>query len=41
MTFSTDMLAALFLLLSFLGLIGGMLFHWSSDTSWKDRPVIQ
>jgi len=41
MNLSTEVLAALFLLLGFLGLIGGILVRWSSDTSWKERSVIQ
>ena len=41
MNLSTDALAAVFLLLGFLGLIGGILARWSSDTSWKERSVIK
>ncbi len=38
---SSGEVAALVMLLGFLGLIGGMLVRWSSDTSWKEGPVIQ
>ena len=36
---SSGEIAAMVMLLGFLGLIGGILFRWSSDTSWKDRSV--
>ena len=32
-------IAAIVMLLGFLGLIGGILFRWSSDTSFKERSV--
>jgi hypothetical protein len=38
---SSGEIAAMVMLLAFLALIGGILVRWSSDTSWKDRPVIQ
>jgi hypothetical protein len=41
MHLSTDVVAAVFLLLGFLGLIGGILVRWSSDESWKERSVVQ
>jgi hypothetical protein len=39
--FTMDAAAAMFLLLSFLALIAGILVRWSSDTSWKERPMIK
>jgi hypothetical protein len=36
---SSGDVAAILMLLGFLGLIGGILFRWSSDTSFKDRSV--
>jgi hypothetical protein len=39
--FTMDAAAAMFLLISFLGLIAGILVRWSSDTSWKERPMIK
>ena len=36
---SSGEIAAMVMLLRFLGLIGGILFRWSSDTSWKERSV--
>lgn len=39
--FTMDLAAAMFLLLGFLALIGGFLVRWSSDTSWKEGPVIK
>jgi hypothetical protein len=36
-----DVAAAMFLLLGFLALIFGFLVRWSSDTSWKERPMIK
>ena len=39
--FSTGDFAAIGVLLGFLALIGGILFRWSSDTSWKERSVIK
>ena len=40
-TFTMGDVAAMVTLLGFLGLIGGILFRWSSDTSWKERSVIK
>ncbi|MGH9390512.1 MAG: hypothetical protein ACRD1Z_12915 [Vicinamibacteria bacterium] len=37
--FSMGDVAAMVMLLGFLGLIGGILFRWSSDTSFKERSV--
>lgn len=39
--FTTGDAAAIAVLFGFLGLIWGMLARWSSDTSWKDGPVIK
>jgi hypothetical protein len=36
---SSGDIAAIVMLLGFLGLIGGILFRWSSDTSFKERSV--
>jgi hypothetical protein len=36
---SSGEIAAMVMLLGFLALIGGILFRWSSDTSWKERSV--
>jgi hypothetical protein len=36
---SSGDVAAIVMLLGFLGLIGGILFRWSSDTSFKERSV--
>jgi hypothetical protein len=36
---SSGDVAAILMLLGFLGLIGGILFRWSADTSFKDRSV--
>lgn len=39
--FTMDVAAAMLLLLGFLAIIAGILVRWSSDTSWKDRPMIK
>jgi hypothetical protein len=39
--FTTGEAAAIVVLVGFLGLIWSMLSRWSSDTSWKDGPVIK
>lgn len=39
--FTMGDIAAMVTLLGFLGLIGGILVRWSSDTSWKERSVIK
>ena len=36
---SSGEIAAILMLLGFLALIGGILFRWSSDTSFKERSV--
>ncbi len=36
---SSGDIAAIVMLLGFLGLIGGILVRWSSDTSFKERSV--
>ncbi len=36
---SSGEIAAILMLLAFLGLIGGILFRWSSDTSFKESSV--
>ena len=40
-TFSMGDVAAMAMLFGFLGLIGGILVRWSSDTSFKERSVIK
>ena len=41
MNFTIGDIAGIVMLLGFLGLIGGILVRWSSDTSWKERSVIK
>jgi hypothetical protein len=37
---SSGDVAAMVMLLGFLGLIGRILMCWSADTSWKERSVV-